>query len=168
MFCKNCGRETQNTDPLCASCGARRGDGNKFCPRCGHPTEENAAFCGNCGAPLAAPAAPVDIPGPTGPVLAGYGAAGSQPAPGPQPGFTGMPGQQTGPASQQPAAELPPAKRRVTAGLLGIFLGGIGAHNFYLGYINKGILQAVLFVFCCGIPTMIWGFVEGVLILSGL
>ena len=56
------------------------------------------------------------------------------------------------------------AKKRVTAGLLGIFFGGFGVHNFYLGFHIKAIIQILLSVFCCGIGG-IWGFVEGILIL---
>ena len=58
-------------------------------------------------------------------------------------------------------------KSRIAAGLLGIFLGGLGIHNFYLGYTDKGIAQVILFVLCCGIPSSIWGFIEGILILCG-
>ena len=29
----------------------------------------------------------------------------------------------------------------MTAGLLGIFLGGLGIHNFYLGYTGKAMLK---------------------------
>ena len=64
-----------------------------------------------------------------------------------------------------PAATV--SKSRVAAGLLGIFLGGLGVHNFYLGYNEKGIWQVILFVLCCGVPSSIWGFVEGILILMG-
>ena len=32
-------------------------------------------------------------------------------------------------------------KSKMTAGLLGIFLGGLGIHNFYLGYTGKAIAQ---------------------------
>lgn len=56
-------------------------------------------------------------------------------------------------------------KSRLVAGLLGIFLGGLGVHNFYLGYTGKGIAQIVL-SFCFGIGA-IWGFVEGVMLLAG-
>ena len=40
------------------------------------------------------------------------------------------------------------SKSKVAAGLLGIFLGWAGVHNFYLGYIGKGILQAGLYLAC--------------------
>lgn len=53
-------------------------------------------------------------------------------------------------------------KNKLVAGLLGIFLGGIGIHDFYLGKMTAGILSIV---FCwTGIPKII-GLVEGILIL---
>lgn len=57
-------------------------------------------------------------------------------------------------------------KSRMVAGLLGIFLGAWGIHNFYLGYSGKGILQIILTICTCGIAG-IWGFIEGILILCG-
>lgn len=56
-------------------------------------------------------------------------------------------------------------KSRLIAGLLGILLGGFGIHNFYLGYVGKGIAQIIL-SFCCGVGW-IWGLIEGILILCG-
>lgn len=35
-------------------------------------------------------------------------------------------------------------KSQIGAGLLGIFLGSLGIHNFYLGYMTKGIIQLLL------------------------
>lgn len=60
---------------------------------------------------------------------------------------------------------VPGRKSRLAAGLLGIFLGGWGVHNFYLGYIGKAIAQIVL-SFCFGIGA-IWGLIEGIMILAG-
>lgn len=57
-------------------------------------------------------------------------------------------------------------KSKITAGLLGIFLGGFGVHNFYLGFIGKAVGQIVLTVFSCGLGGL-WGFIEGILILAG-
>ena len=54
-------------------------------------------------------------------------------------------------------------KTRLTAGLLGIFLGAFGAHNVYLGKKDIAIIQIVL-TLVCGAGA-IWGLVEGVLIL---
>ena len=54
-------------------------------------------------------------------------------------------------------------KSKVAAGLLGIFLGGIGVHKFYMGKTGKGILYLLL---CwTGIPAII-GFIEGIMYLT--
>lgn len=57
-------------------------------------------------------------------------------------------------------------KSRLVAGLLGLFLGAWGIHNFYLGYTSKGVTQIFLTIVTCGIAA-IWGFIEGILILCG-
>ncbi|MBR2087821.1 MAG: TM2 domain-containing protein [Oscillospiraceae bacterium] len=57
-------------------------------------------------------------------------------------------------------------KSKLTAGLLGIFLGGFGVHRFYLGYTKMGIIQIVVTLVTCGMGSL-WGFVEGILILCG-
>ncbi len=78
----------------------------------------------------------------------------------------------------QPAAPPPPpvyaygptygvsSRHRVVAGVLGILLGPLGAHRFYLGYIGIGILQIVLTFMTGGIAGL-WGFIEGILCLAG-
>ena len=71
-------------------------------------------------------------------------------------------------------------KSKVTAGLLGIFLGAFGVHNFYLGYTAKAIIQVcvsgvAILLSCCtaGLSVFIlagigiWGLVEGIMILTG-
>ncbi|NLP14280.1 MAG: TM2 domain-containing protein [Clostridium sp.] len=57
-------------------------------------------------------------------------------------------------------------KSKLAAGLLGIFLGGLGIHRFYLGYTTMGIIQIVVSLITCGAGS-IWGFIEGILILCG-
>lgn len=55
-----------------------------------------------------------------------------------------------------------PIKSKAAAGLLAIFLGGIGIHKFYLGKTGMGILYLL---FCWTyIPAFI-GFIEGIVIL---
>ena len=72
---------------------------------------------------------------------------------------------------------MPPAgyaqKSRLAAGLLAIILGTLGIHNFYLGFTTRGVIQLLVAtiggIFTCGLATIaiaIWGFVEGVLLLS--
>ena len=61
---------------------------------------------------------------------------------------------------------VPGAKSKMVAGLLGLFLGGIGIHNFYLGNTGRGVAQIIVTVFTCGMGAL-WGFIEGILILTG-
>ena len=61
-------------------------------------------------------------------------------------------------------------KSKMAAGLLGIFLGSLGIHNFYLGYTGKAVAQLLISVLSCGIlalASQIWGLVEGIQILTG-
>ncbi len=67
-------------------------------------------------------------------------------------------------------ATNPEAKSKLLAGLLGIFLGTFGVHNFYLGYTGKAIAQLLISLLSCGFlafASSIWGLIEGILILSG-
>ena len=57
-------------------------------------------------------------------------------------------------------------KNRIIAGLFGIIFGGIGLHNFYLGYTGRAIAQLLVSVFTCGIGS-VWGFIEGIMIIAG-
>ena len=68
-----------------------------------------------------------------------------------------------------PQFAAPSDKSKLAAGLLGIFLGAFGVHNFYLGNTGKAIAQlliTVLSLFMLSIVSEIWGLVEGVMILS--
>ena len=69
---------------------------------------------------------------------------------------------------------------KITAGLLGLFIGGFGPHNYYLGYYKKAAIQFILtalgyILFCMSDQaglflawiSSLWGFVEGCLILTG-
>lgn len=61
-------------------------------------------------------------------------------------------------------------KSKIAAGLLGIFLGCFGVHNFYLGFTGKAVAQLLITVLSCGIlsfASAIWGLIEGILILTG-
>lgn len=62
------------------------------------------------------------------------------------------------------------AKSKIAAGLLGIFLGSLGIHNFYLGFTGKAIAQLLISLLSCGTlawASGIWGLIEGILILTG-
>lgn len=61
-------------------------------------------------------------------------------------------------------------KSKLVAGLLGIFLGAFGVHNFYLGYKGKAIAQLLISLLTCGFgafASSIWGLIEGIMILAG-
>ncbi len=69
-------------------------------------------------------------------------------------------------------------KSKMAAGLLAIFLGCFGVHNFYLGYTGKAVTQLVLtivgIVLSCifvgvffVLATEVWGIVEGIMLLTG-
>ncbi len=55
--------------------------------------------------------------------------------------------------------------KRVIAGVLGIVLGGLGIHRFYLGDITGGILRILITIVTCGLGSVI-GLVEGILYLT--
>ena len=60
-------------------------------------------------------------------------------------------------------ASPPSGKSKVTAGLLGIFLGGFGVHKFYMGKTGRGVLYLL---FCwTGIPSIV-GLIEGIIYLT--
>ena len=61
-------------------------------------------------------------------------------------------------------------KSKIAAGILGIFLGFLGVHNFYLGYNGKAVGQLLISVCSCFLlswVSWIWGLVEGICILTG-
>ena len=116
-----------------------------FCKNCGNQMDPMAAICVKCG------------------VAVGNGAnfcanCGASVVPGAAVCTQcGAPIMQPVPVGEQ--------KSKLTAGLLGIFLGGLGIHNFYLGFTGKAIAQIFLSL-CFGIGS-IWGFIEGIMILCG-
>ena len=57
-------------------------------------------------------------------------------------------------------------KSKLVAFLLALFLGIWGAHNFYLGFKKKAIIQVILYCLAIG-WSFIWAFIEVVMILIG-
>jgi TM2 domain-containing membrane protein YozV len=70
-----------------------------------------------------------------------------------------------------------PSKSKLIAGVLGVFLGQFGVHNFYLGFRKKAIFQLALFVVgyvmsgsigtLFVLAAVVWGIIDGIQILSG-
>ena len=60
-------------------------------------------------------------------------------------------------------------KSKVGAGIMGILLGALGVHNFYLGYTGKAVAQLLITILSCGClapVSGIWGLIEGIMILT--
>jgi TM2 domain-containing membrane protein YozV len=55
--------------------------------------------------------------------------------------------------------------KRITAGLLAIFFGGLGVHKFYLGYTQAGVIQLIIGVCTWGVSHTL-GIVEGIIYLT--
>ena len=75
-----------------------------------------------------------------------------------------------GTAIKKTPTQVHGAKSKLAAGLLGIFLGSLGVHNFYLGYTGKAVSQLLISILSCGtlaIISEIWGLIEGIMILTG-
>lgn len=121
----------------CKNCGNALDANAVICVKCGVQTGQGTKFCSNCGTELAPNAAVC--------MSCGYATTGRSNA-------------------------LPGAKSKMAAGLLGIFLGSFGVHNFYLGYTGKAVAQLLITLLSCFIlseVSMIWGLIEGIMILSG-
>ena len=109
-------------------------------------------------------------PGPYGPPPGGYPPPGyGQPPYGPPPGYgyapppmASVPGQVM--QTSYGAFVIGP-KSKMTAGLLGIFLGAYGVGRFYKGDVGLGVTQLIVTIVTCGIGA-IWGLIDGILILT--
>ena len=130
----------------CRNCGKEVPAQAVFCVACGVAPLNGNRFCQHCGA-TSDPAAAVCIKCGVA-LMAGVAGAGL-------------------------GAQDLTLKSKMAAGLLGIFLGWLGVHRFYLGYTGIAVAQQVLGllgVVTCGITTgaaSIWGLIEGILILTG-
>lgn len=120
------------------------------CKHCGQIIEETVSFCPHCGKPVK-----------------------EEPAAEPTHTYESIPTPEVTPVPTAPAVQQ---KSRMAAGLMGIlfglFLGGLGIHNFYLGYTKKAVIQLVICLvgFCLVIGPLvsgIWCLVEGIMILAG-
>ncbi len=65
------------------------------------------------------------------------------------------------------------ADKKVAAGILGILLGWLGVHKFYLGYTQEGVIMLVVSLIVgfitCGIGIIVMqiiGIIEGVMYLT--
>ncbi|MYY27315.1 TM2 domain-containing protein [Elizabethkingia anophelis] len=57
------------------------------------------------------------------------------------------------------------SEKKLVAGILGILIGYLGIHKFYLGYTKAGIIQLIATFVTCGIASVI-GLIEGIIYLT--
>jgi TM2 domain-containing membrane protein YozV len=120
------------------------------CPNCGRETQDQTKFCGFCGAEMNKPTSKKAKP--------------IEPEVMDEKDVKRKQSQSFNPQSEP--------KSKLVAGLLAIFIGGLGIHNFYLGYTNRGLIQLLLstvgsLVLIGPVIAGIWGFIEGIQILIG-
>ena len=120
----------------------------RFCRHCGRPLQPGTAMCLQCG------------------MVVGGGNAFC-----PQCGQAVMAGATMCMRCYTPLV-FPNQKSKIVAGLLGIFLGFLGIHNFYLGHIGRGLTQLLVTVLLSWlilppIGMFVWGLVEAIQILAG-
>lgn len=120
---------------FCSKCGNSMKDDATFCPKCGTPKPNAKIFCTKCGTEVA---------------------LGNT--------FCSNCGESLS-ASIAKNGKVYSPKSKLAAGLLGVFFGGLGVHNFYLGKVGMGVLQIIVSFATCGLGA-IWGIVEGVMILT--
>ena len=90
------------------------------------------------------------------------GALPPQAQPAPQPQYAQQSFAQPQYGYAQPVSQQ---RSRLVAGLLGIFLGWLGIHRFYLGYTTIGVIQLIVTIVTFGLAGL-WGFIEGIMILA--
>lgn len=59
--------------------------------------------------------------------------------------------------------------KKIAAGLLGIFLGCFGIHEFVLGYTTSGVIMLLVTILTCGFAGFVMGIIgliEGILYLT--
>lgn len=63
---------------------------------------------------------------------------------------------------------LPPQKSKEATGLLGLFFGSLGVHDFYVGKVTQGVIKLVLTFTVLGyFVSAIWRFVDVICIITG-
>jgi TM2 domain-containing membrane protein YozV len=120
------------------------------CPNCGRETQDQTKFCGFCGAEMNKPTSKKAKP--------------IEPEVMDEKDVKRKQSQSFNPQSEP--------KSKLVAGLLAIFVGGLGIHNFYLGYTNRGVTQLLLatvgsLIIIGPFIASVWGLIEGIQILTG-
>lgn len=76
------------------------------------------------------------------------------------------PSMQPAPFGREPATGLPYSdKSKVTAGILQLFLGAVGAGRFYTGHTEIAVAQLIVTIVTFGMGA-VWGFADGIVLLA--
>lgn len=121
----------------------------KFCSTCGEEMRENEMLCGKCGA---------------------YKESGVKYCY--NCGKPLRPGADICIACSTPVKNsiiknsISEQKSKLVAVILAFLLGGLGIHDFYLGYTKNGVIKIVLFICTVGIVSSVWATVDFVRLLT--
>lgn len=75
--------------------------------------------------------------------------------------------QENSPAPTPPAGAKPPgADKKLVAGILGILLGSLAIHKFYLGFTKEAVILLVVSIVTCGMAGWVVGLIEGIIYLT--
>ena len=149
ITCPNCAWENDASNKRCVHCNCKLGaisaGGQVAAPqkqsRSSSPANiVDAVFCSSCSVQIAREAAFCPSCGHPNKAAANYGYASGN----------GM-------------VDGMPIKSRVAAGLLALFVGGLGVHKFYCGHIGLGVVYLIFF--WTFIPAII-AFIEGIIYLT--
>jgi TM2 domain-containing membrane protein YozV len=124
------------------------------CPKCGRETHDKTKFCGWCGADMNNPFQTKEKP--------------IQPEVMDEKDVKRQQSKETNP---NPNPMLEP-KSKLVAGILAIFVGGLGIHNFYLGYTQRGLIQLLLstigaLLIVGPFISWLWALIEAIQIFTG-
>lgn len=114
-----------------------------YCNSCGSPIKDGQSFCGNCGAAVTQPA-PQPVVQQTQPVYQQPVTQAAAAVP------VAVPPVSAEPLNTQPAKKDKYSRfgrrRVITAGILGLFAGSLGVHNFIMKQPVRGVLHILLSV----------------------
>lgn len=144
MYCENCGSIINENSNYCSNCGVKVKKPILKCEKCGFAIKEYDTTCDNCGQVI-------DKNKYNNQYNSTYSNSESYNT------YTDNSPIQNFNKKQ---------KSKIVAGILGVLVGALGIHRFYLGYIGIGIVQIILTILTGGIASL-WGFIEGILILCG-